>query len=408
MDGLPTEIITNICTLLCSHCYEVIEQNDGPPDFDQPTHQPDQDALLSLCLTSSRLRDIAQTTLYHRVYLETFRVDRLVSLLRTILSRPDLARSVEHLSVSEMNACTLNDADWELFTQAALSSHLALAEPWYLEARSPGDSYTCQLMIGLLILHLPCISALKLEITQDQSCECSFVAAPPPSALSKLRVLYLHHFSGFMSYFSVSDFSTILQLARNLNYLSVSGCGSIPTRLPLTNVTSLSLEDSWLSVASMDHILSSCGGLEQFSYSCTRSRHGVRANDVMDLLTKYGHEKTLHSLSLYYPGGCRPCRRIKSLAGFSRLQFISFEPRTVNLSADGDSSTFVTSLPTSVDTLIFNGKAEDITGELYEIRDMKFQGKLPNLRKLLFRSDLETMSLIMLTESLESMGVYCH
>ncbi|KAF6825103.1 aromatic aminotransferase [Colletotrichum plurivorum] len=109
--GLPTEILLHIVSLLCPHC--IIEsQNLGKCSCDEPLASNYHNPLLlppgerytpweslrrdlsRLSQTCRVLRDMAQPVLFH---CPMPRYGRFLSLARTLVRRPDLARSVREL-----------------------------------------------------------------------------------------------------------------------------------------------------------------------------------------------------------------------------------------------------------------------------------------------------------------------
>ncbi|KAF5003093.1 hypothetical protein FDECE_10352 [Fusarium decemcellulare] len=99
---LSPELLRLIFQYLCPHCCGELEWPHWPESDELlVAHQQDSLALFHLCLVSRQFRDIAEEILYHQFNpYYTKRSDRLWGrrlepFLRTIATRPDLARSVK-------------------------------------------------------------------------------------------------------------------------------------------------------------------------------------------------------------------------------------------------------------------------------------------------------------------------
>ncbi|KPM44506.1 hypothetical protein AK830_g2043 [Neonectria ditissima] len=98
--GLPAEVIDAICRALCLHC---MDNPIPPPSYGwHPYHSGDlyaiSSALSCLSQTCSTLRAYAQPILYH--YPRPFTHGDL-SLVRTLVTRPDLAKWVKRLDLGQ-------------------------------------------------------------------------------------------------------------------------------------------------------------------------------------------------------------------------------------------------------------------------------------------------------------------
>ncbi|AEO67909.1 uncharacterized protein THITE_117774 [Thermothielavioides terrestris NRRL 8126] len=92
---LPVELLSEICRLLCLHCYA---EHDAEAAF-APPKRDEQVALRSLCLTCRLLRTVAQPFLFHA--LATSRRDTLGLFVRSLLDRADLRPSVFQVVVTQ-------------------------------------------------------------------------------------------------------------------------------------------------------------------------------------------------------------------------------------------------------------------------------------------------------------------
>lgn len=118
--SLPAETLSSIFGNFCLHCCH--GSTEGPESYfrspdDRPQQQADERSwyladyrqpLVSLCLTSRRLRDVAQQVLHHEFVLgygDSWRSAscswdrRLTSFLRTVGTRDDLAAAVRRVSL---------------------------------------------------------------------------------------------------------------------------------------------------------------------------------------------------------------------------------------------------------------------------------------------------------------------
>lgn len=118
--SLPAETLSSIFGHFCLHCCH--GSTEGPESYfrspdDRPQQQADERSwyladyrqpLVSLCLTSRRLRDVAQQVLHHEFVLgygDSWRSAscswdrRLTSFLRTVGTREDLAAAVRRVSL---------------------------------------------------------------------------------------------------------------------------------------------------------------------------------------------------------------------------------------------------------------------------------------------------------------------
>lgn len=130
--NLPAETLNSIFGHFCLHCCH--GDKEGPDSYFRSSENRQQEAherswyladyrqpLLSLCLVSRRLRDVAQQVLHHEFVLgygdswrsASFSWDRrLTSFLRTVGGRPDLAAVVRRVSLHPklLEADELGDA----------------------------------------------------------------------------------------------------------------------------------------------------------------------------------------------------------------------------------------------------------------------------------------------------------
>ncbi|KAM5342714.1 hypothetical protein ACJ41O_013680 [Fusarium nematophilum] len=146
--NLSTEVLWQIFGYFCLHCcggfrepyYPVpeLELKEQPP---RSTYAQHRQALFTVCLVSRRFRDIGQEIMYHEFLLGLtdpppplhpyFHSPRLVPLIRTVSSRPDLARLLKTVFIEPgmMRHLDLNSAR-SVYQQAVESLGTTPSEIW--------------------------------------------------------------------------------------------------------------------------------------------------------------------------------------------------------------------------------------------------------------------------------------
>ena len=408
MHRLPNEILEAIFAHFCCHCIEETESslNDSPSE--DPSRQEGKTTLANLCLVTSRLRAIAQPVLYHRISLRWNNTDKLVSLLRIMISRPEIASSVKQLVFDMLRDPDISYADGNLCTQAALMGGHSLPDDWYLRKEYEWPQELSLQLVSELLTRLPCVEAMRLTITLFQSSTASFPVVRSIPSLPRLRTLMLDCHHRRHGRFHLADMSALFQMACNLDYLCISYCRDVSTQLPLNSITHMRLVHSRFSFADMDRLLSSCRRLKVFSYSPIETGEAVRSNEVLSLLKRHGHDKTLSTLVLDHMGWCPSSRRINSMSGFSNLKSLELGRFTVICSSNGIPSTFATSLPICLECFVFKDPGDYILGDLYAIRDLKSQGQLPRLKDIYLISLQERLPVMtLLAEKFKALDVFC-
>lgn len=107
LSNLPTEVLIKITENLCAHCTQYCVEADIKSIFYHLEAQEGRKAIQEFCLVARKYKAIAQPILYHYYCYNTgvpdVNVDRLISLLRTITNRADLADSIRILSLDSMD-----------------------------------------------------------------------------------------------------------------------------------------------------------------------------------------------------------------------------------------------------------------------------------------------------------------
>ncbi|KAI0548123.1 hypothetical protein F4679DRAFT_552037 [Xylaria curta] len=296
MERLPTELIVEICSYLCPHCCPC-------PDAENLLHAAttsSRSALLNLCLTSSRLRAIAQPILYHHIHILNENVKSCEDLLNTMIHRPDLARAVRYLIRTRF---------------APRLDHRDGPRPDVWRIREGEHNVFQQLLV-----RVPRIEVLSIELSSSYGlCLNPFedLDTQPLSALRTVKIAHWRAYHGCDLSFSMDDF---FPLAANINSLVLRFYDRVSTTLSLQNVTCLILEKCNLEINCLRRLLSSCGKLDTFAYDGVLSpRSGLSPDDVVPLLEEQGHNLTLRRLCLCC---CDNKEGDDLLVSFSQLQIL--------------------------------------------------------------------------------------
>jgi len=103
LDGLPAELIAEICKYFCHHCALRDEQRSDSTARAPSPHRPDHAATVALAhlsQTCTRINAIATPYLYHRPIFTSWWL-----LAQTLIARPDLALHVRYL-FDKISCCT--------------------------------------------------------------------------------------------------------------------------------------------------------------------------------------------------------------------------------------------------------------------------------------------------------------
>lgn len=183
--------------------------------------------MVNLCLTSSKLRAIAQPVLYHNIYIHDGRVVYSIPLLNTLISRPDLARAVRRLSLTRGAA----------IHSEVLSPSEALSRPTQaarqVGVRLPGHDWMKKLGLQSgyfreqILLRVPHIEALALVSFSWNACDLFFsVDHQTTLSLPALRRLVLDDNHGWEGY-DLSTMKIFCSIVANIDTLVVCSLFSI-------------------------------------------------------------------------------------------------------------------------------------------------------------------------------------
>ncbi|KAI0542145.1 hypothetical protein GGR58DRAFT_454166 [Xylaria digitata] len=341
MERLPTEIIREVCGLLCRHCQEPRNQINTF-DFTRGEQQGRR-ALSNLCLTSSRLREIAQQFLYHRLSIRgNGGTVYMIPLLDTLISRPDLAQAAKQLILVDpdceeetaneevLSQETISDEVLSRLTQAARQAGLPLPDGWQTGLPLPDDwiedlSLQRDYLMQQLLVQLP-----HIELAAFLSLSCygwGLLSSVDPvtRSLPALRTVMLGRRRGAEAAFNLSKIASLFSLATDLERLSLYRCCAVSRAITLRNITHLTLKGCWVSINDMVRLLSACGELDTFIYEgseklANQGVGGISVNEITCILEEQGHSRKLRRLCLDYTEIDQRTNFVESLVGFSQLQ----------------------------------------------------------------------------------------
>lgn len=303
---LPLEILTIICSFFCFHC--------DNPDYDAELKgNPDQKQLEALSLSCKKLQAAAQHFVFHVVTDER----NVVSRVRTLIARPDLA---SHVLVLNLTRSLCEDA-WENFDKDAdydtSLNTAACEEPLNMERQS-----------SFMLLSLaPNITKLKMQIVSGPYDYPRFIPSTKPSLLdagnlfAKLQVLRVE--SPVYDTRGLDLASPVLEdvllAARNLRELRLLGChisSDMVGAMSMTHIRPvlgqlLQLNLSIESVSSnatdlmpLRRWMARCSSLQTLLLYVQRiGDGGVRAEDIIRALEPLGQTMKELYIFLYYPIG---------------------------------------------------------------------------------------------------------
>ncbi|KAK0746048.1 hypothetical protein B0T18DRAFT_488693 [Schizothecium vesticola] len=347
--GLPVDIMFELCAHLCTHCQEAYISRPAP--HIHPAERKEirlrRSALAALSRASKSLREIATPYLYHFIYHQ--REDRgttLPSLIRTVTSRPDLARHIKHIEVDHTNFCTLSEEIAEQLSHAATERNLPLLPKWSTHLyRRP------LVLLELLLLHSPNANTIHLLMTHGTTFSdlavlsetaggfnlpalTTLSASRHPTASSHptdesqegLYFRFRHSFPLFYAAVAAPKQGLrTLSLRRACDIIS----NFVPTPQglnPLATVTSLTLDSCRITLEQAADLITACDSLEIFHmlfFHTITSHPEADVKDsrvVLDAIRK--HTATLRVLSLDNSRDplVRSVEDVETLKGFAKLE----------------------------------------------------------------------------------------
>ncbi|KAL6694578.1 hypothetical protein J3F84DRAFT_400303 [Trichoderma pleuroticola] len=244
---MPDEILMMICEDLCPHCLAVTTEA-----WDW---RSSKSAFRSLIQTCRRLRDVAQLVQYHEVFPMDFR-----PLLRTIVARPDLAAQVRCFYTIDMRSSEFLAEDMEILRAEARHHNISKCDEWLQTIKD--HEYDSQLrLLELILARLPKVETLYIQEPGSYRTKLN-VSLRALAAIPSIRNLELCIHENT----DLGRMRDFLSMLPRLEKLTVELCGKISHRLPLSELRSVVLCESYISVSSLQNLVSSCPKLEHFEY----------------------------------------------------------------------------------------------------------------------------------------------
>ncbi|GIK00083.1 hypothetical protein Aspvir_004098 [Aspergillus viridinutans] len=254
LDTLPVELLTEISSYLCAICCGTYPNSLS------------QKHLSRLSRTCRRLRDVCQPLLFDHYYHSSESMTRLLSFLRTLDARPDLAKCVTSLDFHEPGyAENLDDEDRQLVESSIAKLGLPpLPAEWHdylLERRL--------LVAELVVASCPNIKVLRVPMNPEWT--VSVIASLPKDVvfarLKKLDV-WLFYVSGDHYAIKYGKISGLLHASPNLEHLRLPsietfypGEAEVPT---LEKLTDLDLGEGAPPPYFLNCVLEACPNLQKF------------------------------------------------------------------------------------------------------------------------------------------------
>ncbi|KAL5362316.1 hypothetical protein BJX96DRAFT_100120 [Aspergillus floccosus] len=425
---LPIEVLHIILGHLGFHCSG--ERPPEPPDAyfcgeqqrsDQPSwYSLKLQPLVSLCLVSRRLRNIAQHILYHEFMLgygdswrsELYTWDgRLTSFMRTVAQRRDLAALVRRIYIHPYLLESFGE-------ERIIEEHCGNAPIWLVARAHPrqfiGENeaqaalrevahalkieelqqLSARDLVTVLLLELPnlehCslqVGPYKEEIVRSAALRAARISHLPLKIMDvSLRASELEVFHGSLFHID-KRVDALIGVSTRLETLNLHMCygfskGPCP---PLPNLKNLRLTFSRLSERDLKELLSSCRGLHSFFYEATdapcdpnteplRGHNHFRLSHAVKYLSH--HCETLRLLHLdlrkrgltSYTPEPRANSRLKKFTALEHLFLNLDEFHTHFMAAEtsGDRELLVELLPPSIVSLDLAGH---ITEELPRLKE---------------------------------------
>ncbi|GIC89464.1 uncharacterized protein Aud_005879 [Aspergillus udagawae] len=230
LDTLPVELLTEISSYLCALCCGTYP------------YSLSQKHLSRLSRTCRRLRDVCQPLLFDHYYYSSQSVAPLLSFLRTLDARPDLAKCVTSLDFHEPgHGENLDDEDRQLVESCIAKLGLPpLPDDWpdYLGVERS------LLVAELVVASCPNIEALKFPMNPEWMVSV-LASLPKDLTFAKLKRLDIWHYyiSGDHYAIGYGKISGLLHASPSLEHLSLPsietfypGKAGVPTLEKLTDL----------------------------------------------------------------------------------------------------------------------------------------------------------------------------
>ncbi|KAK3896919.1 hypothetical protein C8A05DRAFT_20215, partial [Staphylotrichum tortipilum] len=269
LDSLPLLVLTGIAAALCPHCTE----DPSLQPWETPIYFGGGSALLSptcalanLAATCKDLNSIITPILYHQPQCDP---GQLISLLRTLDRRPDLARRVKVLGLDYDCDHDIKDEHDRAFVLDLVARY---GQPTTPQADADTEDGTLRRLaedervdgdypINLLLAICPNVE--KFSTGLDYFWDFSLLR---PASLMHLKDVYVAHRDTELGIHLKALWGLYLAAPHLESFTSFMVADIGPEPFPLANLRHLRLEQSAISAGCLRALLSSCPQLESFFY----------------------------------------------------------------------------------------------------------------------------------------------
>lgn len=412
LQGLPVEILSEICLHLCPHCLSAYRRERKEPDY---LVQPDPHTLLALCLTSSLLNSVATPYLYHYIYLEGQRTNiPLVPLLRTLIEKPAAASHVRWVEITGVQ--DLSKVDWpeteRIVYEGAQRCNMALAPDWYRDESSffDPDFDAQELFLELLLLLPRNLEKAEFNMRPKWKFLRSGTAAdpsrPPPSlpALKMLSISPVDRRYGSDLY-PVANIQTVMFLAPNLHTFVATRCNYAPEQpCPgIARIKNLYLTDSTMTSDNVEQIIAAHSRLEIFEVELRdldeNFTFSFNVLELVGALRQY-HAKSIRKLRLHLglgrfrisetPSDDSESLSLRDFTNLERLTICDYSHSYIQLLDLPTDNAFLDLLPqANLRELRFpTTKFHVLEGLLKALASaIEFEGRFPRLKEICYQSN---------------------
>ncbi|KAL2788192.1 F-box domain protein [Aspergillus keveii] len=385
---LPFELVTEIGSYLC-------------PSEEQGS----QSVLSQLTQTCKALRDIFQPRLFQVYEHYSQPVSRLVSFLRVISSRPDLAAAVTTVMFdSFLKPTSVTILEKEFVDTCITNLGLPVpVEDWHLEGTHR------HLPIETLLAYTPNIESLTLPVNEEWNLDLlpAFLEASPKIEFLRLKSLSIYYYFIAGDHWAIDygQIAPLLQASPNLEHLSLpslEGFWEGHENPPLPRLDSLKTLDLGESAAGMfliTSLLKSCKILRKFelywlsSTGYDESHEDWSTLEVWDALKplKSTIEDITFEASSDIPLGSPTAASISSLSDFTKLRTLKVVGRSLEgmyqawslKAGSSDMDEFVAQLlPSGIRELAIWFPSRNLIPALLALAEAKLNGLYPDLTKL--------------------------
>ncbi|KAL3461893.1 hypothetical protein BJX64DRAFT_150221 [Aspergillus heterothallicus] len=381
---LPYELVDHIGSYLCP-------VEEGNP----------QKALSQLTRTCKRLRDRFQPMLFRSYSHYQQPVSRLVSFLRAITSRPELAAAVTKLVFWDpLETTSLSTIDKDFIDTCIADRGLTgPADDWRIEGTNR------HLPIETVLVYTPNIESLSIPVNEEWNLDLlpEFSSASPKIEFLSLRDLsiYYYYISGDGWAIHYGQIAPLLEASPNLEHLSLPTVEGFwehydATVPPMKSLLSLDLGESSPGMFFIKSIIKATESLRKFKLHWIRSTGYDESHEdwtvaeIWDALThvKETLEEIIFDPSIEIPLGSPTANSLSSLADFLKLRVLKVNGRSLEglfhawtfQTGRSDMDEFVRQFfPSGLRTLVIWLPSPGLIPALFALAKAKFNGLFPDL-----------------------------